>query len=198
MIKEKPTHPDQKYIEALLHNDESQIREIYKKWGPEARNFVLKNKGTPEDAKDIFQETIAALLIRIRKKKFTLTVPLGGYLYFIYRSKWFNKLAKNKKNPVTINDLEGYKNDNYPETDLSEINLLELRTNILKTCFEQLSERCKNILNGQYEEGLKGAEIMEKYKLPSIGAVRKGMYDCRESLKKLMMKHPNFKELNLS
>jgi len=191
-------HKDQKYIEALLNNDEPQIREIYKKWGPEARNFVLKNKGTPEDAKDIFQETIAALLIRIRKKQFTLTVPLGGYLYFIYRSKWLNKLAKNKKNLVTIKDLEGYKDDNHLETDLSEINLLEMRSTIFKTCFEQLSERCKNILNGRYEDGLKGAEIMKKHELPSVGAVRKAMYDCRENLKKLMVKHPGFKELNLS
>jgi len=198
MPEEKTAHPDQKYIEALLVDDRKLIKEIFKKWGPEARNFVIKNSGTPEDAKDIFQETIAALLLRVRKEKFTLTVPLGGYLYFIYRSKWFNKLAKNKKNPVTINDLQGYTGKSISETQAAEINLLEFRSNIIKACFKQLSERCKNILNAQYYEKLKGVTIMERYNFPSIGAVRKAMYDCRERLEKLMRKHPDFKNSNLN
>ncbi len=190
-------HTDQKYIEALLQNDEPLIREIYQKWGPEVRNFVLKNNGTVEDAKDIFQESMAALLLKIRKEKFTLTVPLGGYLYFIYRSKWFNKLAKNKKEPVMIKELSGYKysSDDFQWAD--ETNLLHLRSTIFKACFEQLKEVCQKILSAKYEEGLKGIQVMEKYNIPTLGAVGKRMFDCREQLRRIIIKHPQFDELHL-
>lgn len=192
----KPVHNDQKYIEALLHNDVVLIKEIYQKWGPEVRNFVVKNNGKPEDAKDIFQETIAAVLLKVRKEKFTLTVPLGGYLYFIYRAKWLNKLSKKKKEPVTIEDLSRYTNETYTNQVSEETKLLELRLNVFMACFEKLSTLCQKILNAKYEKGLKAIDVMEQLLLPSVGAVNKKMFDCRESLRKLILKHPKFNDLN--
>lgn len=192
----KPTHTDQKYIEALLNNDVVLIKDMYRKWGPEVRNFIVKNNGSKEDAKDIFQETIAAVLLKIRKEKFTLTVPLGGYLYFIYRSKWFNKLSKNKKTPVTIEDLSRYTNEANNNEFAEEINVLELRSNIYKACFEKLSQLCQKILNAKYEKSLKAKEVMLQLELPSVGAVNKKMFDCRENLRKLITEHPGFNNLN--
>lgn len=196
MQTEKPTHTDQKYIEALINNNVVLIKELYQKWGPEVRNFVIKNNGTAEDAKDIFQETIAAVLLKIRKEKFTLTVPLGGYLYFIYRAKWFNKLSKNKKEPVTIEDINRYTNETATNQPAEETQLLELRLKIYKACFKKLSEKCQQILNAKYSEGLRSNVVMQQLQLPSIGAVNKKMFDCRENLRKLIMKHPQFKDLN--
>jgi len=192
----KPTHADQKYIEALLNGDELLISEIYKKWGPEARRFVIKNSGNPEDAKDIFQETIAAVLLKVRKEKFRLTVPLGGYLYFIYRAKWFNKLSKKKKEPVIIEDISRYTNEATDDRFANETNLLQLRSTIYKACFDELAALCKNILTAKYEKGLKAIEIMKLLGLPSVGAVNKKMFDCRANLYKLIIKHPSFKDLN--
>lgn len=190
MPKEKPTHPDQKYIEALLNGDKPLISEIYKKWGPEARRFIVKNSGTAEEAKDVFQDTILELWKR--KETLILTVPLGGYLYYIYRSKWFNVLSMDKKTQVTINDLKRYKDNGDISMQFEEVEIFESRFDILKECFEKLPERCQHIINAQYYDKLKGEEIKKKFNFPSIGAVRKAMYDCRESLKKCMMKHSGF------
>lgn len=196
MHKLKSPHADQKYIDALLNSNVDLIKEIYQKWGPEVRNFVIKNNGTAEDAKDIFQETIAAVLLKIRKEKFILTVPFGGYLYFIYRAKWFNKLSKNKKEPVIIDDINRYTNETDTNQPGEATKLLELRLEIFKACFEQLSEKCQQVLNAKYSEGLRSNVVMQQLQLPSIGAVNKKMFDCRENLRKLITKHPLFKNLN--
>jgi len=195
---EKPTHPDQKYIEGLLNEDRNLIKEIYKKWGPEARNFVLKNNGTPEDAYDVFQDTIIAVLSKVRKEKFNLYVPLGGYLYWIYRSKWINKINKSGKNQVMIRDLMRYKDNRDFLTQVNGLTQSEVGFKILKDCFAKLAKRCQEILNAQYYEKLKGEEIEKKFEFPSIGSVRKAMYDCREKLKKWILEHPEFKESNLN
>jgi len=198
MQKEKPTHPDQKYIAGLLNGDEKLIEKIYDKCFPQARRFILKNSGTLEDVKDIFQETIMYLLVRIRKEKFTLYAPICGYLYCIYRTKWINKLNKNGRNQVTVTDLTGYMDDSDLLSIIAGVNQSELGFNILKECFEKLSERCRDILNARYKDGLKGEVIKEKFNSPSVGAVRKAMHDCRERLKKCMEAHPDFKESNLN
>jgi len=95
-------HEDQKYIEALLNNNSVLIEEIYRKWGPDVRKFVLKNNGSPEEANDLFQESLETLLAKAKTEKFVLTAPLGGFLYYVYRNKWYNKLKIKKKNEVII------------------------------------------------------------------------------------------------
>jgi len=192
----KPTHADQKYIEALLNNDVVLIKEIYQKWGPEVRNFVIKNSGQANDAKDIFQETIVAVLLKVRKGNFRLVAPLGGYLYHVYRAKWFNELSKKKKEPVTIKDISRYINETEAIQLAEETILLELRSNVLKACFVKISELCQKVLNEKYGKNLKAINIMQQLQLPSVGAVNKKMFDCREGLRKLIIKHPSFKDLN--
>lgn len=188
----KSAHADQKYIEALLNNDTVLIKEVYQKLGPEVRNFVLKNSGSLQDAKDIFQETIAGILLNVRKEKFTLTVPFGGYAYRIYRNKWIDELKKRGRKKVTINDLERYKNNIDPFIETFERDFSEIRFDILSECLKKLSDRYQNIIKAYYYDKLKGEEIKNKFKFPSVGAVRKAMYDCRENLKKCMLQHPDF------
>jgi len=102
-------HEDQKYIEALLNNNSILIEEIYKKWGPDVKKFVLKNSGSVEEANDLFQESLEIVLHKARADDFVLSVPFGGFLYFVYRNNWFNKLKRKKKKALIIADLKLYR-----------------------------------------------------------------------------------------
>jgi len=73
-------HEDQKYIKALLDNNSVLIEEIYRKWGPDVRKFVLKNSGSTEEANDLFQESLMIVLQKARADRFVLTVPFGGFI----------------------------------------------------------------------------------------------------------------------
>jgi len=98
-------HADQKYIEALLQEDVTIITEIYQKWGPECRRFVLKNNGNVQDADDLFQESLLTILRKAKLEDLELKVPFGGYLYFLYRNKWIDILRKRKNNLLRIQEL---------------------------------------------------------------------------------------------
>jgi len=90
-------HADQKYLIALVENDDHLIQEIYQHHANDIKRYVLQNSGTIADAKDLFQEVLVELL-RMSAKGFVLTKPLKGYLFGMCRYKWIDKLNTDKKN----------------------------------------------------------------------------------------------------
>jgi DNA-directed RNA polymerase specialized sigma24 family protein len=49
---------DQETFLGLKSKDNQAYEILYKFYYPSVKNFILKNNGTEDDAKDIFQETI--------------------------------------------------------------------------------------------------------------------------------------------
>lgn len=190
-------HEDQKYIEALNNNNSVLIEEIYQKWGPDVKNFVLKNNGSVEEANDLFQECLEIVLQKVRAENFVLTVPFGGFIYFVYRNNWLNKLKRKKKKSLIIDDLKLYSNESDSKIVADEIELFEKRADVFYNCFEKLSDKCKAILNARYKTKMDSKQMMEFFKISSISSVNKGMFDCRKHLKKIIIEHPEFKDLYL-
>jgi len=179
-------HEDQKYIDALLNNDMGLVSEIYRKFAPQCKSFIIKNSGNAEDAKDIFQESILYLFRRAKTEHIKLSVPFGGYLYFVYRNKWLDELKKRKIFNLRIEDIDLYIND-------TTTYLKELKFIIYKTCYDKLKEACKEILGSRFLD-LDSKEIAEELQIEP-NAVDQRMYYCREKLKKCIEQHPDFNNL---
>lgn len=175
-----------KYLDALLERNEELIAEIYLKYAPECKYFILKNNGTVSDAKDIFQETLIALLMKLETKKIELTVPFGAYLYSIYKNKWIDQLRKKRKNHLTIID-----NDRYVVEEYSGI--MEKQYAIYKECFELLGEECKQLMRARFA-GMRGNDIAAKLGI-TRNYVNQKMLVCRKKLKKCCQNHPDFRTL---
>lgn len=180
-------HKDQKYIDALLNNNSVLIREIYEKFAPQCKRFILKNNGNAQNANDVFQESLIYIFRKAKTKYFELSVPFGGYLYFVYRGKWLDELKKNKVFNLRIQDIDLYNDES---TYLKELKFI-----IYKACFDKLSDTCKVILGARFlKVGAK--EIAEELKIEP-NAANQRMHHCREKLKKCIEGHPDFKELNI-
>ena len=140
-------HADQKYLTALIENNGPLVREIYQQNADDIRRFVVRNSGTIEDAKDIFQEALVDLL-KIASKGFILTRPLKGYLFGICRNKWMDKLktkSKNKtKTGVTI--LDNYGKDIHIEEDLKQALKKEKQHELVVEKLNLLTPHCQEII----------------------------------------------------
>jgi len=181
-------HADQPYIDALIERDNTLIKEIYQKYAPHCKQFVLKNGGTEDDAKDIFQEAIISISLRAQSKYIELTVPFGAYLYRVYRNKWIDWLKKNRKNSVRIVKENGY-------IDIEDDNdQKELKYQIFKDCFEKLQPACKALFRMRFE-GMKSKEIAAALKIKPNHADQK-MYACREVLKNCQILMDNYLDLD--
>src|SRR5689334_23162705 len=101
-------HPDNKYINALLNNDQGLIKELYQKCFGKIKYFVLDNHGTANDAWDILQEAMLSIYYRIKRGPFTLTCPFDAFIYIVCRNMWIKELRKRHAIMVTIDNDSGY------------------------------------------------------------------------------------------
>jgi len=179
-------HEDQKYIDALLNNDSALIREIYEKFAPQCKRFIERNCGNAQDANDIFQESLIYIFRRAKTEHFELTVPFGGYLYFVYRGKWLDKLKKRGIFNLRIEDIDLYADET---TYLKELKFI-----IYKDCYDKLSDTCKEILGARFLN-LGAKEIADELQI-APNAVDQRMFFCREKLRQCIEQHPDYIELN--
>jgi len=141
-----------------------------------------KNSGNEQDADDIFQDAILALLRMAEKKTFKLTVPLGGLLYYVYRNIWLDILKRKKKERTIIKELKLYIDDKVTLQVADKISKTYKRQKQLELCFEKLSDRCKQILSIRFE-GCSINEMMIQLKFKTENAVSQSIFRCKTKLK---------------
>lgn len=173
-------HQDQKYIEGLRRNDAAVIREIYTRYSREALLWVQNNNGSPDDARDVFQEAVVALFEKAQQTTFTLTCPLGAMLYILYSRKWIDRLRQKKKESVVRMEEESrYKADIVPDM-LELVEQLEsenLRHKHLSTAFQALSELCQQLLK-LLSEGIPPSETAVQLQMNSVDTLYRRKNAC--------------------
>jgi len=184
-------HEDQKYIRALVNDDNLLIDEIYVKCSPQCINFVLNNNGTLEDAENIFQNTIMDVYEKC--KNIILTVPICGYLYSIYSRKWYNEL-KIRKRILRNKEKSGYTDI---ETDPIELKLIQKKIEkIFMDCFNKQPEDYKALHKLRYKENMSSKQIAAQLNIDH-NTVDQRLYYYKEKLKKCAEQHSEFKDLKL-
>jgi RNA polymerase sigma factor (sigma-70 family) len=186
-------HPDQQYIEALLHNNSTLLQQLYENHAGKIKAMVLKNNGTEADAADIFQEALVAIYQRAKKGKFVLTCPLDAYLYLVCKNRWINELNKRGTRKVTFTDTEGYNfgEDSFKEAEVAN-NQYE-RRNLLLEKVKELGSGCRQILELSWS-GLPMDEVAKKLQ-NTYGYVRKKKSECMAKLIALVKASPRFATL---
>src|SRR5262245_32675324 len=84
----KKIHPDQRYVEALLKNDDAVIREIYKRFSPKVISYVERNNGTRDEARDVIQDSLITIYQQRLEKGLQLTCPFDAYFFLLCKRKW--------------------------------------------------------------------------------------------------------------
>lgn len=173
-------HKDHKYIIALAEGENEVLEMIYKDHLPPVKSWILKNSGTQDDALDIFQEAILALYDKALDPDFSLTCPLGGFIFHICRNKWISQLRKNKRTEEVIKaEQERYK-EKWDFTPLIEqLEQEELRQTRLDKTFAQLSDLCRKLLQ-LVAEGLDTSTIAEQLNMAKVNTLYRRKNACIE------------------
>ena len=188
------SHPDNKYIDALLQNDTALLDELYTKYSGKIKYMVLQNNGTEADAADVFQEAVVDMYKKA-KAGFTLTCPMDAFLYLICRNRWLNHITRKKYNNVTFADEEGYSNlvseDSFANAE--QILISQNRRNLIESKLADLGESCRQLL--QYNWGGKKLEEIAELMKTSYAYIRKKKGDCMGKLVELIKSTPDYKLL---
>jgi len=92
-------YSQQEIIQGIRDNDTRIIRAFYQSQYPKIEQYVVTNRGSFEDAKDVYQEAFVAIWHRIRTNSFLpeSQTALAGFLYQIAKNKWLDKLRASSK-----------------------------------------------------------------------------------------------------
>ncbi len=187
------THPDQRYIDAMVANNQQTIRELYSKYSGKIKAMIVKNNGTEVDAGDIFQEALLAIYTKAKSGNFVLTCPLDAYLYMVCKNRWINELNRKTGKSVTFNDTEGY---NYSEDVFQSAEVVTQnheRRNLLEEKVGELNTGCKELLKLSWS-GISMEEVAAQMNT-TYGYIRKKKSECMSKLIALVKSSPRFNQL---
>ena len=175
-------HTDHRYIEALRRNDERSIREIYREYSTQALRWVVARGGTPDDARDFFQEALMAVFEKAQQPDFVLTCPLGALLHVIYSRKWIDNLRQKGRDTEVRNVEERRYNLEVSDDVLTvaEDALAEQsRQDRLARAFAQLSELCRQLLT-LLSNGAAPKEAAASLQMNSVDTLYRRKNACTE------------------
>lgn len=172
---------DHELLLGLRTMDNRAVNLIYQKFYPMILNLILKNNGTADDARDVFQDTIMILYEKCRQTDFKLTSGLGTFIYAISRNIWLKKQSRTYSREYTTSDdiLFDLIKQDHEEPLKSE------RLERLKLLFQKISEKCQQILRLKYYAGMKDKDIAVHLNLSGAAYVKTQRNRCINKLRDL-------------
>lgn len=187
-IKKSNELPFNRTVALIKVNDAATLKNLYTANFAKVKRFVLKNNGSEQQAKDVYQEAFIAMWRNVKNDRFASKseTAINGYLFKIAKYKWLDHVRSVKyKNTTFINrEME------YDEPDIEIEEAKNNRINRLMECIANLGERCQTLLKLFYFERKTYREIAELLKIDEAYA-RTAKYRCQEQLKEMTQTIPN-------
>lgn len=171
-----------------MARDDALITEVYQTYYAGIEQYVRKNRGTAEDARDLFNDALKIIYLQGRDG-LQLHTSFGGYLGTICRCRWINELKRRQRFTPDIEDQA----EPVAEEDIWANMVAYERKLLYRKHFGQLPERCQQILTLTFE-GLNYREVAERLDL-NYSFVRRRAGECTKKLTQAIRQDPVFKEL---
>ncbi len=177
-------------IKGIARRKDSIIRYVYKSSYPDVRKLVLANGGNEHDARDIFQEGMLKVYLKITDHGLKLTCRFETYLYSVCRFLWLNELEKRKasrRENISVDDLLDDREANIQIRENAERKLYEKH-------FNELGKECRKVLNMYFQRAsAEEISVVMGYKNAQIAWDKK--HRCKKSLMNKIYNNPEFKRL---
>lgn len=180
---------DEILIEGIKKQNDKVIAEIYKLFFPSVRQFIYRNNGSLEDARDIFNDAIIVVLLKAREDAINLNCSLKTYIYAICRNLWLKKIKAEKLELISYDEID----DTMYSAEVIEEELYNVsRAHLLyQKHFVRMSATCQKLLES-FLDGKTFKEITEEMDFENEGYARKRKYRCVKLLVKRIKSDPDY------
>jgi RNA polymerase sigma factor (sigma-70 family) len=174
------TISDSALLNQLKSEDNASFGVLYTFYFPSMAAYIINNGGSNEDAEDIFQESIIALLQKLRETDFVLTSSLKTYLFAIARNLWLKRLRDYKLK--TINGFEKYPTE--PETFTFELLHEPTKEEKLTSWLAKITAHCQRILKAIFFYKEPMGSLMQKMGWKNKHTAANQQYKCIQQVRK--------------
>ncbi len=167
---------DEEVIAKIKKGDERALDFLYKKNYKMMTNMIIKNNGSEDEAKDIYQEALVVVWQKVLSTDFVLSSKLSTYLYSICQNLWRKELERKNRHTGE---------DEITKTEITDIDKKE-RIEVINRCINDLGETCRAILTYYYFDDMSMAEIAEKMGFANADTAKTKKYKCKQELDKMV------------
>lgn len=173
---------DLKTVAGIAVGDGNVLEGLYRDYFPMILHMVVQNKGTEDEAKDIFQEAVIVLYDKIKQGDFELSSKLKTYIYSVCRRLWLKQLGNQER---TFQDVSSYEEVIPVEDDLAKHRETEFQLSLMEKALDKLGEPCRTIIHDFYVLNRSMQEICDKFGYTSADNAKNQKYKCLQRLKRL-------------
>ena len=141
--------------------------------------YVKRNSGDENDAKDVFQDGLLALLKNLKQGKFRSSSTLKSYFFSICKNIWLQQLRKMKHSQELNEELVS-------EDQVQEKVEEEERFKLVKEQFRLLGDECQKVLIQFYYDKKSMKDIKEFFNLSSEQAAKNKKSRCLKKLSQMV------------
>lgn len=179
ILKSIKTGQNQKVLDWLYHSSLNKVRA-----------YIKNNSGNHEEANDIFQDAVIIFFQKVLRNEFDQKQDIDGFIFTVAKHLWIDKIRKEKTAKKYNDSLDP---DTYIDANDQLYQLMEKeKTSRMKKAFEQLDEKCREILNSSIHLRLSMKEICEQLGYKNESVAKSAHYRCKKYLAKVVK---NDKEL---
>jgi RNA polymerase sigma factor (sigma-70 family) len=166
---------DLEIVELIKKGDERALEHLYRKNYRMMARLIMRNSGSEDDAKDVFQDALIILWEKVRLGKFELSSKLSTFLYSVCQNLWHKELNRKQRHTSQEFDVAEHRDDDRQE-----------RIAIVDKCMKQLKPDCRQILMYYYFDQLPMSEIAEKMEFANADSAKTKKYKCKQELDRLI------------
>ena len=190
MIEAVKNYSDEELIQTLKEDriSNSIIKYLYRSYYKGLSVYVKQNRGSEQDAEDVFQEVVVTFIELVKKGKFRGESSVKTFIYTLNRYAWLNEL---KKRGRTLQREEKYEIDkDILEKDVSILLTEREAKNQVMAMIDRLGEVCKKILLAYYYDNYSMKEILPMVDFQNEQVLRNKKYKCLKSLEATLTANP--------
>lgn len=141
----------------------------------------MKNNGSEDDAKDIFQETIIVLLEKVPKDDFNLTSSLKTFIFAISSNLWLKRLRdSNKMVKPEVGVYEKYLTD-YED---AEQEIHHANSNKVLDVFKVITNKCITLLKAIFYDEKNIETVTKEFGYTNKHNAQNQKFKCLEQARK--------------
>lgn len=169
----------------LIANNPEVFRYLYRKYGGMITGYILKNKGSRNDAHEMVQIVLLELWQAMRENRYREEGKLDRFIYMLTSNTWRDELRRRKVRQTET--LENAMQDTHDDAQLSVAAALvkDRRIEAIHHCLEQLDAPCDDIIRLYHLQEVSLQTVAEQLNY-DYNNLRKRIFDCRKKLKKLV------------
>ena len=164
------------------------VRYLYRQHFAGFCRYIEQNRGSRQDAEDIFQEVLVSFIELVQQEKFRGESSVKTFLFALNRYSWLNELKRRNRAGNREINYENAKEDIEPGV-ADIISGRESRQQVMELV-DRLGDMCKKILLAFYYENLSMKEILMQSNYESEQVVRNKKYKCLKQLEQWLTEDP--------